>query len=150
MKVKALQLHAHSANRNKGRLFSGMAGATVGQLSAQTSAVTCNLMHHTSLCYADWVETTKNGSCGAEGWRCKPSAPIQGVFGCIIALAMAWFILWLFLIYRGKRHLYGLPYADHKVANLFLRLQVGHSVHVTCMYLLSWHSDEPGPDPFRS
>ncbi|KAK9867024.1 hypothetical protein WJX84_001923 [Apatococcus fuscideae] len=69
----------------------------------------------------DWVQTTD--SCGDGGWQCKPTASIQAVFGLIIALAGAWFVLWLFLIYRGKWHLYGLPYADHKVANLFLRLQ---------------------------
>ncbi len=57
--------------------------------------------------------------CGAVG-----NGKGQALIGCMIGGSLAWMALWLYLIYRGKRQLLGLPYAEHKVANLFLRLQV--------------------------
>ncbi|KAK9824760.1 hypothetical protein WJX74_005593 [Apatococcus lobatus] len=56
-------------------------------------------------------------------WRCDASRLVQVLLGLIVGCAFAWFTLWLNLIYRAKHHLYGLPYTDYKVANLFLRLQ---------------------------
>ena len=79
---------------------------------------------NTVVCAADELEPEQPSKCFDTVWICHTSARVQITTALIVALGMAWFALWLFLIYYGKHHLYGLPYTDFKVANLFLRLQV--------------------------
>lgn len=63
-------------------------------------------------------------ACYNSPGACQFPSGLQVTTALIVAFSGIWFLLWLHLIYRAKRHLLELPYADFKIANLFLRLQV--------------------------
>ena len=64
-------------------------------------------------------------ACSVEAvWDCSVSLVVQILVGLIGVAAFIWFLMWLYLTYRAKHHLNGLPYTEYKIANLFLRLQV--------------------------
>lgn len=77
------------------------------------------------------LEISMDKNCDQPGvWRCDADRLVQVLLGLIVGCAVLWFLMWLCLIYRAKSHFYGLPYADYKVPNLFLRLQVRPCQHL--------------------
>ncbi|KAK9821824.1 hypothetical protein WJX74_001662 [Apatococcus lobatus] len=61
--------------------------------------------------------------CADQEASCELPHGLYITVALMVAFSGIWFCLWLFLIYRAKRHLLNLPYADFKFANMFLRLQ---------------------------
>ncbi len=64
-------------------------------------------------------------ACEEQEAKCDLPQGLQVTIPLLVAFSGIWFLMWLFLIYRAKRHLLNLPYADFKFANMFVRLQVG-------------------------
>ena len=84
------------------------------------------------------ASSTPAAVCDNDPALCELTGGMLAAVACIVAFSGVWFVLWLFLLYRAKRNLLNLPYADYKVANLFLRLQV-HSPQNLCSNILQAH-----------
>ena len=68
--------------------------------------------------------TSSAAACQQLEATCNLPRGLQVTVPLMVAFSGIWFLTWLFLIYRAKRHLLNLPYADFKFANMFVRLQV--------------------------